>query len=179
LANEAAPDQPRSSSRPVPDPTTLTTSALHREVKALRELIESELQATSQVTFEKFRSIETQMALVEAQRVEQKADTKAAIDAALTAQKEAVREQTIANNLAFSKSEGATAKQLEQLKTTFDTAIAGVSISLADVKERVGRIESVKVGGRETVNAVYAFTAFLVALLVIGGSLAAAGIFKK
>ena len=176
MTSDAAADA--GSSRPIPDPTILTTEQLLREVKALRELIESELQATSQVTFEKFRSIETQMALVEAQRVEQKADTKAAVDAALTAQKEAVREQTIANNLAFSKSEGATAKQLEQLKTTFDTAIAGVSISLSDVKERVGRIESVKVGGRETVNAIYAFAGFLVVLLVIGGVLAAAGIFK-
>jgi hypothetical protein len=167
------------SSRPVPDPTTLTTDALHREVKALRELIESELQATSQVTFEKFRSIETQLSLVEAQRIEQKADTKAAIDAALTAQKEQVREQVIASERAIAKSEAATSKQLEQLTTTFQTAIGGATDAIADVKERVGRIENVKVGGQEKVTAVYAFTAFLVTLLLVVGGLATVGIIKK
>jgi len=159
------------------DPSALTTEQILRETKALRELIEAQIQATSTVTFEKFRSVETRMGLIESQRIEQKADTKAAVDAALAAAKEAVKEQTIANNLAFSKSEGATARQLDQLKTTFDTAIAGVILSLSDLKERVSRIESIKAGGKETVTAVYAFMGFLVMLLVIGGALAAAGVF--
>lgn len=69
--------------RPVPDPTLLTTQALYREVATLRELIEEKILATDQLVSEKFASVDRQLDLVERQRVEQKSDTKAAVDAAL------------------------------------------------------------------------------------------------
>jgi chemotaxis protein histidine kinase CheA len=138
---------------PVPDPTTLTTEALRREVASLQVLIEQRIGALSDLTTQsitslkarsdekelrlqeqlaalearavdlvrqamencdtKFNQINRQLTSVEAMRVEQKADTKAAVDAALTAQKEAVKEQTSAFREAVAKSEAATTKQID------------------------------------------------------------------
>lgn len=173
------------------DPTALTTAQLFREIELIsaqlddakstaahellmtKELLENEQRARNHISTEKFKSIETQLSMIEKQRVEQKSDTKAAVDAALIAQKEAVQEQTIASGLSIAKSEAATAKQLEQLSTTFTTAIQGVTVPLNDLKERVGTMEAVKQGGKEALYAVYTFAAFLVLLIVIGGAIAA------
>lgn len=135
-------------SRPVPDPTTLTTAALYREIQHLERLV-----------FDRF-------ALEERNRVEQKNDTKQAVDAALIAQKEAVKEQTIASEKAIDKSEANTSKQIEEQGKTF-----GADID--NLKERVGKIESVKVGGREQTANIYAFIGFLAALVVLGGAVLA------
>ena len=162
--------------RPVPDPTVLTTEQLHREIGALQLRMESLIEALHdhtttlfaglrEIIEEKLRSVDRQLALVESQRVEQKSDTKAAVDAALTAQKEAVKEQTTASERAIAKSEAATTKQLEQLNQTFATAIKGVTDLLNDTKDRVSRIEAAKVGGKETVGSLYAFGGLLVAFL--------------
>ncbi len=56
---------------PVPDPTLLTTEALHREIRHVRELYDREF------------------VLIERQRVESKRDNEKALDAALLAQKDA------------------------------------------------------------------------------------------
>ena len=137
--------------RPIPDPTTLTTQALEREIGQLESRITvvetnllSEVRHAGQLTSEKFHTVEQQFELVERQRVEQKSDTKTAVDAALAAQKEAVREQTIASERAIAKSETGTTKQLDQLSTNFDTALGGFRDQIADMKERTGKIEAVK-----------------------------------
>jgi hypothetical protein len=135
--------------RPVPDPTRLTTEALHREVAALRELIEERIAATDALVNEKFSSVDRQLSLVERQRVEQKSDTEKAVNAALVAQKDAVKEQTIASEKSIEKSEASTNKQLEQITVTFSTALAGLNAQLDDIKARVVTIEAVKQGSHE------------------------------
>jgi hypothetical protein len=146
--------------RPVPDPTLLTTEALLREIKGLRELMELKIDSWSsgmqsqillfrEISTVKFSKVEQQFELVERQRVEQKSDTKQAVDAALTAQKEAVKEQTIASDKAISKSETGTSKQIEQLSDNFKTAIAGITTVLDDLKGRVGGIENRARGSQE------------------------------
>jgi len=147
--------------RPVPDPTTLTTDAIEREIAALRELLMALISAMSELNNERFQTVEHH-------RLEQKLDTKEKIDAALLAQ------QGAAN-----KSELAIKDQLNQLSNTFDTAIGGVTDGLADVKDRVGKIEAIKVGGQEKVAAFYAFAGFLTATVVFGGALAASGLFAR
>lgn len=158
-----------------PDPTVLTTEALHREVAqverqiaALRELLETKMA-------ERNRATDLQFALVEDRRVEQKLDTKFGVESALAAAKEAV-----------AKTETSTTKQLEQLAATFATSIHAVTESVDELKNRVGAVESNivglaqnKQGGRETLSGVYALVAFLAALLVIGGAVAASGAFGK
>jgi hypothetical protein len=142
--------------RPVPDPTVLTTQALYREVSALQELIEQRIEGATAVIDQQFYKVEQQFLLVERQRVEQKKDTKDAVDAALTAQKEAVREQTSASERSIAKSEAATNKQLEQLATTFANTNASLLARLDELKERIvdvdRKAESVaqqKVGAKE------------------------------
>lgn len=161
-----------------PDPTILTTQQLLREIEILRdsiddkvevrqremmlaqELSEAKLRGEIVLTAQRFDAFGGQLELIERQRVEQKSDTKAAVDAALIAQKEAVQEQTIASGLSIAKSEAATAKQLDQQSVTFTTAISGVAktssdqkdafnISIADLKERLGTLD-LKVGGLES-----------------------------
>jgi hypothetical protein len=166
---------------PVPDPTTLTTEALRREVASLQVLIEQRIKAVQDLqdeklntlaqelegraqscvqamesirdvvdanqkgglalTDEKFNRVAQQFELVESQRVEQKVDTKSAVDAALIAQKEAVREQTAAFALATAKSEGSFSKQLEQQADTFGTATEALRRSIDDVKERIAEVD--------------------------------------
>ena len=116
---------------------------------------------------EKLKSVDMQLALIERQRVEQKADTQKAVDAALAAQKEAVREQTTASALAIGKSENAMTKQVDQQGVTFATAIAGVANSQSDLKTRVERIENLKQGGRDTLSGIYAFAGFLAVVVVL------------
>jgi hypothetical protein len=141
---------------PVPDPTLLTTQALIREIASLRELMETQVAALEDVEDQKFFKVEQQFELVERQRVEQKKDTKDAVDAALTAQKEAVREQTAASERAIAKSEAATSKQLDQLSITFTTAIAAIQRELGEMKERLTAIEQQRLGAKEDRTGLYA-----------------------
>lgn len=132
-----------------PDPSTLTTAQLLREVANMKELIATLFAGVKEMTTEKFAAFETQLVLIERQRIEQKADTEKAVQAALSAAKEAVKEQTTASGLAIGKAETSTAEQLKQLNITIGTAVAGVNMSLNDVKERVVKMESVKQGGHD------------------------------
>jgi hypothetical protein len=147
-------------SRPVPDPTVLTTEALQREVLALREslnqrisglreLVEEELEGNDKVTEERFASIDTQLQLIERQRVEQKTDTKSALEAALSAAEKAVKEQTTASEARTDKSEASTTKSIDQLAATFDTAFQGLRRDLDDLKTRMTTVEQQKVGRSE------------------------------
>lgn len=128
-----------------PDPTVLTTEALQRAISTLKDTIslqvthEFDSRVAADIAIQEFT--EREMQLIERQRVEQKLDTKAAVDAALAAAKEAVKEQTTASGLSISKSENATNEQLKQLSTTFTTAIAGVERTINDWKDRVNTVE--------------------------------------
>ena len=150
-------------SRPVPDPTVLTTAALVREIagvdekiRALKELTESDLEGLEAVIAEKFNTVDTQFNLIERQRVESKEDSGDALAAALAAAKEAV-----------TKNEESTKEQLAQLKITFDTAITAVTATVTDVRDRVGKIEALKLGGEESRAGLYAALAGAVAILAI------------
>ena len=123
---------------PIPDPTVLTTEQLHREVRTLRELIETRITAIDTATRlynvnaklihdglskeilhlkeledEKFCNVQTQFKERDT-RVEQTArDTKVAVDAALQAAEKAVGRQNEAFGLSINKSEQATTKQID------------------------------------------------------------------
>lgn len=115
-----------------PDPTTLTTAALEREVSVLRnEFI------TGLASFEKITAL--QFELIADWRIEQKNDSIVRVDAALAAQKEAVVKQEVA-----------IARQLDQLSSNFKSSFDEVNRSIADLKDRVRTIESVKTGMAES-----------------------------
>src|SRR5665213_4442028 len=94
--------------RPIPDPSTLTTSQLHRELASLRELIEARLDGTD-------KRIEIQFAERDKRADQAAKDSKSAVDAAFAAAKEAVSEQNKSSALAISKSETATTKQIDSI----------------------------------------------------------------
>lgn len=191
---------------PIPDPTALTTAALHREVASLTEAFERRLDAVDRDAVSLNRERTEQFAALkelmgeritglkglvdekfdsaERQRLEQKNDTKAAVDAALTAQKEAVKEQTTASDRSIAKSETATGKQLEQLRESFTTEVAGLRRSIDDLKERIAEVAGIangtvqqKVGAKEDRTGLYATigmvaTVILLAIAIIGFELA-------
>lgn len=144
------------------DPTRLTTEALQREVDAIRrealggrELMEARIAGMKEV-------VDLQFNLITEWRLEQKEDTRTAVNAALAAQKEAITKQEIS-----------TSRQIDQLSAAFATAIEELRRVTDELKERVGKIESVKVGMTEARAALYAFGGFIAALAVIGGFVAA------
>jgi biotin operon repressor len=170
-------DLPQDDRRPVPDPTVLTTQALYREVSALQELIEQSIKGTREVIDQQFYKVEQQFELVERQRVEQKKDTKDAVDAALTAQKEAVREQTSASERSIAKSEAATNKQLEQLAATFKTSSDSLLARIDELKEWIVDVDrkaerpiQQKLGAREDRSGLYAALAAMASLVFLGVS---------
>lgn len=158
---------------PTIDPTTLTTQALTREIAGVRELIENKISSLDAVTNKEFEKVETQFQLIERQRVEQKSDTEKAVQAALSAAKEAVKEQTTASEKSISKSETATNELLKQLSSTFTTAIDSLRREIGEVKDRITAIENQKTGAREDRTGLYAtigigITILLAAITVVG-----------
>jgi len=125
-------------SRPIPDPTVLTTDALRREIAGLEKLIDTKLDAAEKLSSEKFQSTNLLMERAEEQRREQKSDTKMAVDAALDSQKEAT-----------AKMEKSISDQITSLRSNFETSINATQASMADLKDRVTVMESVKQGQTE------------------------------
>jgi cobalamin biosynthesis Mg chelatase CobN len=144
-----SPRLPQIELRPVPDPTVLTTEQLLREINGVITLLKTQIAGDQAATNIRFAQIEHEFDLVELHRIEQKADTKAAVDAALAAADRAVREQTTASEKSITKSETAAAEQSKQQYATFSASLKAVADTLADVKERVSRIEATRLGASE------------------------------
>lgn len=201
--------------RPDPDPTILTTQALMREIDAVKDLLkeqdvnqrqmlkdkvearhteqlalmdllQSKIDAQGAVTAEKFESTDREFALVERQRIELKNDTKAAVDAALIAQKEAVKEQTIASDKAIDKTEVNTDKRLEEQAKTTASDIGALRTIVTDLKDQVIELRAEKRGGQEQIterrqanSATIGIIAAISTVIGIMLTLAATGIFSK
>ena len=76
--------------------------------------------------------------------------------------------------------------QFAALASQIETGLQRIADQINDAKDRSTRIEnditaikSSKQGGKETLVGIYGFAGFLVSLLVLGGILAAAGVFSK
>jgi len=141
--------------RPVPDPTTLTSAQLFREIAALRAILETRLdgmdkaltllqrladKVPSEVDIkvnqlqalhgEKFRSIEAQFIA-----------NKVALDAALQATERSGLERERLNALAIDKSEKATTKQIDQIITLLQQSDKTMNDKILTLKERIDRFE--------------------------------------
>jgi hypothetical protein len=136
-------------SRPTPDPTVLTTEQLLREIENLKSWMKTLADGQETVFDERFKSVDTQFKLIERQRVEQKQDTEKAVQAALNAAKVAVREQTQASERSIAKNEKSTADQLRDQRDRFASEIGNVDKNADDLKERVGKIENLRLGAGE------------------------------
>lgn len=163
---------------PVPDPTERTTENLLREVRNVREVIETRLngmdkaiellqrttdkfpeqivQAVDQLKelhTEKFASIATQFVERDTRSEQTARDSKVAVDAALKAQQEAFSEQSKSSALAIAKSEAATTKQIDLLGNQRSTDTSNLNDKIDDLKARVTGFESYKKGGSEGLGA--------------------------
>lgn len=90
---------------------------------------------------EKFASIDTQFRERDTRVSEAASTSKVAVDAALSAQKEAVEKQNTANQLAIAKSEAAVTKQIDALVALIATAGKASDDKVSDIKERITRTE--------------------------------------
>lgn len=166
---------------PVVDPTKnvldLVGAAIQRQddlraadAAAIRE----QIQALKDVMLVRFTAVDRELALNESRRVEQKIDTKVAVDAALSAAEKAVKEQTLASEKAILKSETSAAEQSKQQNATFTAALKGVTDLLADVKDRVVKVESRKEGSTDLSKTVIAVAGVVISVVFLALALYAA-----
>jgi hypothetical protein len=157
---------PSIESRPVPDPTALTTAQLLREISNTREIIETRiggmdraielLQKTNdgypalmdakvaklqEVHEEKFRSIETQFAERDKRTEQLSLADKTAIAAALQAQKEAAGAQNESNTAANVKTETNFAKLIDQGQALLLEVRRNTEAQINDLKSRLDKGE--------------------------------------
>jgi hypothetical protein len=125
------------------------TELLNETVNRVPTALSEGLKHSQEVMDERFQSIDKQFAERDTRSERESRDNKVAVDAAFAAQKEAASEQNKSNTLAISKSETSTAETINKLAELVRTQIAGMSDKIDDLKERVGRIESIKQGGSE------------------------------
>lgn len=147
---------------PKADPTALTTDALEREVARSNERTDEKVKAVRDYMDVKFTNIDNWFVAVEAARQEQKADTEKQVAAALSAAKEAVKEQTIASDRAISKSESQTKERYDNIDKSVD-----------ELKAKVGAIEASKQGGTDMRVLIFAIVGMVITVI-----LAANGMFK-
>lgn len=163
----------QSGSRPVPDPTVLTTQQLQREILMLKELIETRLdsydtgirllqanadkapsisvveksvESLRALHEEKFKSIAVQFSERDTRTEQTSRDSKVAVDAALQAAKEAVGEQNKSNAASIAKSEAGFTKQIDQTILLVTSMTASLNDKIDDIKTRLTSIDGEKRG---------------------------------
>ena len=178
----------------IPDPTQRTLEVLEREMTTMHEKLDTSISALgakldeamehrADLTEAKFTTVSQRFDLEESWRIEQKRDSLDSLAAALSAAKEAVREQTNASEKSIAKSENSTNEAIKQLSVTFTAAIASVERAVSDLKERVVSIESARhgdpmrervvavesqrAGAKDNTAAIYAGAAALVGVVAI------------
>lgn len=171
---------------PVPDPTALTTAALDREVENLDDKLATavgslsgELQTAiehrAQLTDVRFETVDLQFRLIENARIEQKTDTKRAVDDALIAQKEANAKSELVMTAATGELRATVAAASESDRRAANDMKDRVSVVEGrlnalggnPLQERVVSIEGERRGGKDNTAAILAGIAALVGVIAI------------
>ena len=151
------------------DPTNRTLETLQREIGILEEKLDTAIDFRGKLTQEKIEGVRRELeiresnrlereATAESHRLELKADNQRTVETAMTAAEKAVQaalaaaekardQQTIATNLANTKSETAMAKALNQITETFTAGIANSLTQITNVKELALGSEQFRKGG--------------------------------
>lgn len=166
---------------PVPDPTKLTTDAVTKLESQLKELfgvrfekIDKELERLSDALDTRPAAIVKDIGHLHdlmAERfngiAEQFRGRDKAVESALAAQKESVREQNKANLDAAAKSEAGFEKRIEGIAATINAQNKATEDRIGDIKDRLTAIESVKVGSGDTMKWIFGGLAALAAIVAI------------
>lgn len=149
MAAPAASESAGAEVTPRPDPTSLTTEALRREVATLRELMEARIEGHLRLTEQHFAALDkaTLLARADAEKVPQLIDVRLGALQALHAErfeaaKESVNEQHRSSTLAIAKSEAAINKQIDQISLSISTGLKSLDDKILDVKDRLSRTDS-------------------------------------
>jgi hypothetical protein len=110
-------------------------SELDRSTTAMREIFTSELSRAEQVTDRRFAAIDGTFA-----------SNALALTAALAAQKEAAAETNKSNTLAIDRANAATKETILANQSQTAAGLSSQAATMADLKDRVVRIESLGVG---------------------------------
>jgi hypothetical protein len=113
-------------------------SDIDRAVEALRIELKSDTHNVQEVSAEKFQAIEGTFA-----------SNALALTAALAAQKEAAAEQNKSNTLAIDRANSTTKETIAANAAQFTNSLASQAATIADLKDRVVRIESGGVATKE------------------------------
>src|SRR6185437_2212374 len=178
-------------SRPIPDPTILTTQQLQQAIAALKELFSTRLDGIDKATEllhedvtrvptetdkaiahlkelhqEKFESIVKQFSERDARMDREAASNKTSLDAALQAAEKAVNKQNETFALSIAKSEAATNKQIDQQAALIHTSNGALESKISDLKDRVTIIEG-KTSGQQSAQTTNQIShSFMVAVFV-------------
>jgi len=128
---------------------TATTLRLE-ELNKTPAQVDEKIKHLSELTTERFHSVQTQFVERDERAVRESTANTVAVNAAFAAQKEAAAEQNKSNTLAINKSEDSTKEAITKLGELVQTNLNGIAIQISDIKDRVGKIENVKVGNKET-----------------------------
>jgi hypothetical protein len=156
---------------PIPDPTELTSRQLRREIEGLQALLETRLDAIDKATTlfqdnltrvptdvekqithlralhdEKFESIQTQFAERDGRARASETAANTAVNAALSAQKEAAAAQNASNAEAIRKSETATQKQIDATGTMLTSVAGALTDKIDTINGRINRGDGAATG---------------------------------
>ncbi|GAC1311137.1 MAG: hypothetical protein NVSMB19_25520 [Vulcanimicrobiaceae bacterium] len=134
----------------IPTQTDRQVGALEALHSARIAAVLESLVSRGDLTDEKFIGVDRQFIERDVRVLQSAAAATTAVNAALQAAKEAVGEQNKSFTLSIDKSETATMKQIDALLVTSQTATQGINTAIADVKERLTRIEGQKTGATDT-----------------------------
>jgi tetrahydromethanopterin S-methyltransferase subunit B len=107
-------------SRPVPDPTLLTTEALHREIAGLKELVFQRMDNTDRLNAERFKGIQAGFSERDERMTQAIADNRSRVEDAFRASENLVTAKSDAAAEAIRKSEMSTEKLISNLDARLD-----------------------------------------------------------
>ncbi len=129
---------------------------IQKEVGALKEFILAKFEGEHQLKEVKFGKVEQRFELIESARLEQKGDTKTAVDAALKSQEAAFVKQNESFLLSINKSEESTRRQIEAQGEI-----------IIDLKDRLTRSEGQNSGKRDLWGYAVGAAGLIIAVLSI------------
>ncbi len=128
------------------------TNLIHEQSTLLPSLVDEKVAAQEAITRERFEGIQTQFRERDVRSTKSSEDDRVALNAALSAAKEAVGKSQEASDKAIAKSEVAFTKQIDQIVLLVQTGAKANDDKLADMKDRLVRLESEKTGAATQVQ---------------------------